>query len=80
MKIALIPLLNLEKNVLSFTQVWIWVPVVVTVFSGLIVVVPVVAQPSWGHLLATGIILLGLVFYIPLVHYKKVPQFLSKIQ
>jgi len=58
-------------------RVWIWVPIVATIFASLIVFVPLIFEWQWGYLLATLIILLGLVFYVPLVHYKKVPGFLK---
>jgi len=59
-------------------RVWIWVPFVATIFSALIVVVPLTAW-NYGYLVAMIFILLGLVFYVPLVHYKKVPSFLKNV-
>merc|ERR550519_1301164 len=60
-------------------RVWIWVPVFCTICSLLLVIVPLIASPDFGYLVAALIILLGFVFYFPLIHYKKVPSGLDTL-
>ena len=48
------------------------------IFAAFLVIVPLLAAPHFGHLVATLSIVSGLVFYIPLVHFKKVPPGLGK--
>ena len=55
-------------------KVWIWVPVVVFLFSLYLIVSPVISNPDLGYLFVSLILLSGLVFYIP-IHVWNVTYF-----
>lgn len=55
------------------------VPIFVLLISIYLVFAPVIDNPRYEYLAAIGIVLLGLVFYVPFVHFKlELPYFGKK--
>lgn len=46
-------------------RVWIWIPIVVFIFSLYLIVSPVISNPDMGYVYVTLILLSGLIFYVP---------------
>ena len=59
-------------------QIWIWVPALCTLVSVALVILPIIEEPDYGYLLAALLILAGLLFYFPLIYFKKTPPFMGE--
>uniref|UniRef100_F6WN12 b(0,+)-type amino acid transporter 1 n=1 Tax=Ciona intestinalis TaxID=7719 RepID=F6WN12_CIOIN len=60
-------------------KVFILVPVICFIASLYLIVAPIIDEPQLAYLYAAIFILAGLLFYFPLVHFKKVPAFMEPL-
>ncbi|XP_078482152.1 b(0,+)-type amino acid transporter 1-like isoform X2 [Ciona intestinalis] len=60
-------------------KVFIVVPVICFIASLYLIVAPIIDEPQLAYLYAAIFILAGLLFYFPLVHFKKVPAFMEPL-
>ena len=65
------------KCVNTLFQVFIGIPVICFVISIYLIIAPFLDNPSLAYLIAAIFILAGLLFYFPLVYFKKVPPFMG---
>ncbi|XP_043928240.1 b(0,+)-type amino acid transporter 1-like [Protopterus annectens] len=55
------------------------VPVIILVVSAYLILAPIIDSPEIEYLYAVLFILSGIIIYVPLIHFKLHPEFLSKI-
>ncbi|CAK8682350.1 unnamed protein product [Clavelina lepadiformis] len=60
-------------------KVWIVIPAICTAAAVYLIIAPIVEQPSLAYLYAACFILAGLIFYFPLIYFKKVPPFMEPL-
>jgi hypothetical protein len=66
-------------HVHSLLQVPIIIPIIVVVVSLFLVLAPIIDDPKIEYLFIVLFFVVGLIFYVPFIHYEKHPPFMSKI-
>jgi solute carrier family 7 (L-type amino acid transporter), member 9/15 len=76
--VALLTLRKTQPNTPRPYKVPIIIPIFVLCVAIFLSVVPIVSDPSPKHLITIGLLLSGVVVYVPFVYYKIRPKFMGK--